>query len=138
MTDKAFVVMETGYEYNDEYHSVHESNDGVPVAVLLSKEEAEKDARARIVNDFLKGWAGKELHGFGCEGIQSVFKRMPAFLEAEGMIEDIFFQHDAPHAWDINTVLKIDERSDEELEEIADSMEFLPFYVQEVPLGQAV
>jgi len=126
MTAKMFVVSATEFEYNDEIHSVGEDGGGTPVAVFNTKEEAERDARSRIVNDFLKGWAGSQLGGFGYE-MDCIFSKCPSFLK-----EDEFWETES---YSVDDLIKIKERSDEELESIADCLNFSPYTVTEVPLG---
>lgn len=122
-----FVVTETSFEYNDEVHSITEEGGGTPVAVFDTQKEADDYARARTVNDFLKGWCGDQLAGFGYE-IESIFKSRPSFLD---MSDDDFFGMDE-HYYNLDERINIKDRSDAELEEIARCLAFLPYAVTEV------
>lgn len=133
--NKMFVVVETGFDYNDEYHYVTgDGRDGTPVAVFTDQAAAKAEAARLTIDQFLLGWAGTELHGFG-EGVSEVFDRKPSFVD---MDDDMFFDYNADHAWDLDSVLKIKTRSREELEEIAAAMRMKPYFVTEVPVGQTI
>ncbi len=130
MTDKMYVVTETNFEYNDEVHRVGEIEGGTPVAVFTSKEEADKDARTRTVNNFLKGWGGDNLISFGY-GLREIFRHRPKCAK----MDDAAFWNTDELDYDLSSAFDIKTLSDEELEEIADSLFFSPYVVTEVSVG---
>lgn len=126
---KVFVVSATSFEYNDEVHSITEDGGGTPVAAFATKEDAEANARQRTIDDFLKGYYGSQLHCFGY-GLDNVFQRMPKFLD---MDEEIFFDESKYH--DLQDIIRPNELSDDDLIELADSLDFKPHFVTEITVG---
>lgn len=125
MTKTQFVVTRTSFEYNDEYHTVTEDEGGIPVAVFDNEADAKRDARARTINDFLRGYGGNMIagwvYGFGSD---YTFERIPDCVDEDKFCD---MSYD-----DAETVLDLDNRSDEELEEIADCLRIEPYKVTRV------
>lgn len=72
-----YVVMQQGYEYNDEINVLSEGESGYPVHIFSDKTLAEKTARERSLN-FLKH---NNLREFGYE-LEDVLKvEVPTFLK---------------------------------------------------------
>lgn len=126
MTKTYFVVTETNFEYNDEYHTVVDGGGGTPVAVFDNEEDAKRDARTRTINDFLRKWGGNMIAGW-CWGfgVAETFHRIPSFIKDETAFENMSYD-------DAEDILDLQNRSDEELEEIADCLDIEPFTVTRV------
>ena len=125
-----FVVTETSFQYNDEVHSVVEDDGGTPIAAFNTQTEAYTYVQKATIG-FLKGWGGKNLGQFGYE-MCMIFQRKPTFLS---MTEEEFFQGDT---WDLEKLIVVKDLSDNELEELANAIDFSPYNVTEVSVGQAV
>lgn len=56
LTNKAYVIMESGFEYNDEINSRYQDGGGIPVKIYHCMKEAEDDVtrryKQRITKDF--------------------------------------------------------------------------------------
>lgn len=121
-----YVVTATGFEYDDETHSVSEGGAGTPVAIFIDREEAYNDARHRTVQEFLLGWGGDNIETFGYE-TNGIFGRKPKCVK---MHEDDFFRLDH---YDLKDALDLESRSIEDLEDVADCLTFTPYDVIETP-----
>lgn len=51
---KVYVIMEIGYEYNDEYHSKSENNDGHPYKTVYTNENEARAKLKELTVDWLK------------------------------------------------------------------------------------
>ena len=51
---KVYVIMEIGYEYNDEYHSKSENNDGQPYKTVYTNETEARAKLKELTVDWLK------------------------------------------------------------------------------------
>jgi hypothetical protein len=102
-----FVVTETNFEYNDEYHTVTDGGGGKPVAVFEDEEEARKETQKRNIKA-LRDYGSDILTGMiYANGFDYVFDNTPSFMDGDLFDED-----------DIEGFLSINTRPNNQLEEI--------------------
>lgn len=121
-----FIVCQTEFEYNDEIHYASEGNSGKPVGVFANKSDAEKFARKLTIEQFLRGWGGENLGGFGYN-VKDIFASMPACSKID---EDQFFELGYEG---FDAAFSIGSLSDDELGEVADCLNITPYFVEEAP-----
>lgn len=143
---RAFVVTETSFEYNDEVHSVGDVEGGTPLVVYESRDDARQHIKQLTV-DWLREQC--RLTDYGYE-TSSIYSRKPSFLSMEGVVDEEAHQNEAFFAMDSYEVDNLigftgsyserglKDRSQEELEELASCLAFMPYFVTEVPLGSPV
>ena len=56
-----YVLMEEGWDYNDETYFRSEAGGGHPECFFLSEEEANKECQARNIASFKKLWANGDI-----------------------------------------------------------------------------
>jgi len=128
------VVVETSFEYNDEIHSVGESEGGTPRGVFENVADA-KESMKTLTVEFLRNW--KDLCGFGY-GMDEIYSRRPKFIVFSGVggstaEQDEEFMSKDPY--EVDQLIDTPNRSQEDLEELASCLEFTPYFITEVPLG---
>lgn len=108
MSKTYYVVTETNFEYNDEYHSVVDGGGGNPVAVFENEEDAKKETAKRNIDaarqygvEMIAGF----LHGYGFDG---TFDPAPSFLD-----DDVDYNYD-----NIHEAIDIKNRTNDELAEL--------------------
>ena len=132
-----FVVTRTNFEYNDEIHSVGESEGGTPIAVFSTNDEAREELKRQTVA-FLKEWG--QLCGFGY-GVDEIYSRRPKFIKIPGIKDEDHHQDEAffhMDSYEIDNLINIQDRSQADLEELASCLSFMPCFITEVPFGSSV
>ena len=141
-----FVVTQTSFEYNDEVHSIGEVEGGTPLAVFDSRDDAREYIKQLTVG-WLKGIYRLCDYGYGTS---EIFSRKPSFLTMEGVVDEEAHQDEAffeMDAYEVDNLLGftgsytkngLENRSQEEIEEIASCLAFMPYFVTEVPFGSPV
>jgi hypothetical protein len=92
MSDMFYVLMETGFEYNDENYFRHDGSGGHPEKVFTDKERAEEAAFQKGLEFFKRLVASGEIkdYGYGLEDILVSDVLEDDLLYEEGMFMSVF------------------------------------------------
>jgi len=122
-----FVVTATEFGYNDETYFV-EGDGGMPLNAFFTKKEAEAFITKATIK-WIKDMGTDNLANHGSE-ISEIFTEAPAFLSAEDKAN--LFGGDSYYTFDRMEVLKLEERSDEELAQVAKVLTFSPYTLHKI------
>jgi hypothetical protein len=123
-----YVVTATEFGYNDQTYFV-EGDGGMPLNAFFTKKEAEAFITKETVK-WIRDMGSDNLSNHG-ESINEIFDEAPAFLSKEEK-KNLFDEDGSYCPFDRMEVLKLEERSDEELAQVAKVLTFRPFTLHKI------